>query len=372
VSDQQPGFHRVPSGKSFRYLNVRGRPVRNAHQLARIKSIVIPPAWRNVWICPHANGHLQATGIDARGRKQYRYHPEWTANRNQVKFDAMTHFALALPTIRRRVRRDLARHGIPKEKVIACVVRLMDNALIRVGNDEYAKANDSYGLTTIRNHHVQVNGHAIRFCFKGKSGQKIETTIHDPRAAKVIRKCQDLPGQEVFEYIDDHGRHRDVTSGDVNDYLYEICGERFTAKDFRTWGGTVVAAEALLACGTCLNGRQRRSRPGQPSLRVLAKTRNVGSGRRAAAGTKAGSLQAADSLSQRELKKRCSQAVQKAAEALGNRVATCRKFYVHPKLAECYSDGRLEKAFNAAARQRKPPELAREERAVLHLMQSLS
>ena len=332
------------SGRSFRYLRPDGRSLLDPAQLARIQSLAIPPAWRDVWICPHRNGHLQATGVDARGRKQYRYHADWTVARNEVKFDAMIDFAYALPAIRRRVRRDLHRKGMPKDKAVACIVRLMDQSLIRVGNDEYARSNDSFGLTTMRNHHVKVNGSTIRFSFKGKSGQRIETTIEDPRAARIIRKCQDLPGQEVFSYIDERGHHRDVGSGHVNEYLYEVTKKRFTAKDFRTWGGTVVAAEALYECGPCAELRKRAGRNGPTKGKFSA-------------------------VSDRELKRRCNEAVKKAAEALGNRVATCRKFYVHPKLADCYADGRLEKAFLGVQRNPKPRELSREERALLRLLQ---
>lgn len=284
-----------------------------------------------MWICPIPNGHLQATGIDARGRKQYRYHADWTRVRNEVKFDSMLDFAGALPAIRRAVRRHMNLTGMPREKVVACVVRLMDQALIRVGNDEYARDNNSYGLTTIRRNHVSVNGSAIRFSFKGKSGQRIQVTVEDPRAAKIVRKCQDLPGQEVFEYIDGEGNNRDVDSGHVNEYLFEITGSRWTAKDFRTWGGTVIAATSLHKCGPCKRG------DGTP-------------------------------LSQRELKQRCVDAVRKAAEALGNRVATCRKFYVHPRLAEWYERGLLERAFRLARRDSRPRELSGEERAVLRLL----
>jgi len=334
VSDAQPGIRRIRSGSAFRYVSQRGTPLRDSRILERIKSLAIPPAWENVWICPTVNGHLQATGADARGRKQYRYHPEWTRARNQVKFDVMLDFAQALPGIRRTIRRHMNLKGMSKEKVVACVVRLMDQALIRVGNNEYARDNNSYGLTTIRRTHVSVNGSAIRFRFKGKSGQRIEVTVEDPRAAKIVRKCQDLPGQEVFEYIDDAGRNRDLDSGHVNEYLYEISGARLTAKDFRTWGGTVIAATALHKCGPC------RGKDGKP-------------------------------LSRREFKQRCADAVRAAAEALGNRVATCRKFYVHPRLAECYERGLLERAFRLSRRDNRPRELTSEERATLRLLKMM-
>jgi DNA topoisomerase-1 len=285
-----------------------------------------------VWICGDPRGHIQATGIDARGRKQYRYHNQWTSVRNQVKFDHMLEFARALPKIRQQVRRDLRRRGVPREKVLACIVSLMDQALIRVGNDEYARHNDSYGLTTIRRQHVSVNGGMIKFNFKGKSGQKIETTINDPRAAKVVRQCQELPGQEVFEYVDDQGESHDVGSEHVNEYLYKVTGKRFTAKDFRTWAGTVVAAKALYGCGPSASRTKR--------------------------------------VSDREVRKCCSEAVEKAAQALGNRVATCRKFYVHPKLADCYADGSLEQAFRK--RSGAPHGLCTEERAVARLLTMLN
>jgi DNA topoisomerase I len=235
---------------------------------------------------------------------------------------------------------------MPREKAVACIVRLMDQSLIRVGNDEYARHNDSFGLTTMRNHHVKVNGSRIKFSFKGKSGQKVETSIDDPLAAKIVRRCQDLPGQEVFAYIDEEGKHRDVGSGHVNEYLYEVTGQGFTAKDFRTWGGTVIAAEALHACGPCAGLIKTTPRNG---------SRNGKS----------------HGISETELKRRGVEAIKKAAVALGNRVATCRKFYVHPKLADCYADGRLEKAFRAAKSNSNPPELSREERALVQLLMSL-
>ena len=333
VSDDQPGLRRVRRGHGFRYLKANGRPLADRRTLARITSLAIPPAWTGVWICPSPDGHIQATGFDVRGRKQYRYHPEWTRLRNQVKFDGMAAFGEALPIIRRRVRRDLRRKGSPKEKVIACVVRLMDEALIRVGNQEYARDNHSFGLTTMRNHHARVNGRQITFKFLGKSGQKVDVTVEDPRAARIVRRCQELPGQQLFEYIDDYGSPRDIDSEQVNEYLREASGQNFTVMDFCTWGGTVAAAAALHRCGPCRNGD--------------------------------------GAISERELKRRCVDSVKSAAEALGNRVATCRKFYVHPKLAECYAQGWVERTFRAASRQKSPPELTREEGALLELMRML-
>jgi len=251
VHDDRPGIRRARSGKAFRYVGPDGRPVRDDDTVKRIRSLAIPPAWTDVWICPLPNGHIQASGRDARGRKQYRYHPRWRQARDETKYHRMVAFGLALPAIRDRVEADLALPGLPRRRVLAAVVRLLETTLIRVGNEEYARANHSFGLTTLHNHHAEVNGATVHFRFRGKSGVRHAVDVCDRRLARLIRQCQDLPGHELFEYVDDEGRVHEVSSSDVNDYLREPAGDEFTAKDFRTWGGTVLAAEALRACEAC-------------------------------------------------------------------------------------------------------------------------
>src|SRR5215203_3902450 len=245
TTDTRPGIRRVRKGRTFVYVGPDGRAIRAEAELARIKSLVIPPAWTDVWICPDARGHLQGTGRDARGRKQYRYHPRWRKVRDETKYDRMIGFAQALPVIRRKTREHLRRQGLPREKVLATVVQLLEKTLIRVGNDEYARTNDSYGLTTMRDKHAKVTSNSVHFQFKGKHGIAHEIKLDDPRLAKIVRDCQDLPGYELFQYVDEARVVRDIGSADVNEYLREIAGEEFTAKDFRTWAGTVLAAQAL-------------------------------------------------------------------------------------------------------------------------------
>lgn len=333
--DDVPGFTRHRHGNAFRYADAKGKAPGAAH-LKRITSLVIPPAWKDVWISPFPNGHLQATGVDARGRKQYRYHADWTKHRNLSKFTGLLDFAKALPGIRRRVRRDMLTRGLHKDKVCACVVRLLDETHIRVGNAEYAKSNDSYGLTTILDEHARITGGDIRFHFRAKSGKVCDIVVHSPEAAKIAKHCQDLPGHELFAYIDSHGKPRDIGSADINEYLFTVSGLPLTAKDFRTWGGSVVAAETLMKFGEPLNAET-----GEP-------------------------------ISAAELKRRETQAVKAAALTLYNTVATCRKFYVHPQLIEAYADGRLAKAFEAAVRGKSPRELKGAERALLGLLGALA
>lgn len=325
-ADDVPGITRRRSGKAFRYFTPTNLPV-PAADLPRILSLAIPPAWKNVWVSTHRNGHLQATGIDARGRKQYRYHADWTKHRNLSKFDGLLDFAQVLPTIRRRVQRDLRRRGLGKDKVCACVVQLLDESRIRIGNAEYAKNNDSYGLTTILDEHARIVGGQIRFRFRAKSGKMCETVINSPRVARIAKNCQDLPGHELFAYIDNAGEPRDIQSGDVNDYLFAASGLPITAKDFRTWHGTTVAAQTLKNIGFPAKGGPK--------------------------------------LSKAELKRRETQAVKAASVVLYNTVSTCRKFYVHPGLIEAYADGRLSRCFAKADRSMKPRELRPQERAVL-------
>src|SRR5829696_5885414 len=247
TTDEGPGIRRVKRGASFTYVDTRKRPVRDKSTLARIRALVIPPAWKGVWICPDPRGHLQATGRDARGRKQYRYHPRWREVRDSTKYHRMIAFAKALPKIRARVQRDLKSKSLTREKVLATIVRLLETTLIRVGNEEYSKHNNSYGLTTLRNHHVNIAGPTLSFYFRGKSGVKHAISVDDAHLAKIVRRIRDLPGYELFQYCDVDGNLHSVNSTDVNEYLRSITAEDFTAKDFRTWAGTVLAAGAL--CG---------------------------------------------------------------------------------------------------------------------------
>src|SRR5258705_758432 len=245
VSDERPGYSRRAKGKHFQYFDTEGKTIRDEQRLLRIKRLAIPPAWTDVWICLSPNGHIQATGRDARSRKQYRYHERWREVRDENKFDRLAQFAKALPNIRRRVARDLKLPDLPRQKVLATIVRLLERTFIRIGNEEYARENKSFGLTTLKNRHVKVKGAQVLFRFRGKSGRQHEVDVTDSRMAKVIAKCQDLPGQDLFQYVDEDEEVQDVTSQDVNEYLREIAGEDFTAKDFRTWGGTVLTAIAL-------------------------------------------------------------------------------------------------------------------------------
>jgi DNA topoisomerase I len=297
VSDENPGIRRHRSGKGFRYVRPGGAKIDEAATLKRLKALAIPPAWRDVWICPKPDGHIQATGRDAKGRKQYRYHTKFREVRESTKYQHMLKFAESLPTIRRKIREHLGLSGLPREKVLATVVHLLEATLIRVGSDEYAKQNKSYGLTTLKNRHVEVNGGALRFNFKGKSGKVWRLGIHDRRIAKVIRACQELPGQELFQYVDEQGQTRNVTSSDVNAYLKEISGEDITAKDFRTWHGTVLAAMAL---------------------QEFEKFDN-----------------------QAGAKKNIKAAIQRVAARLGNTPTICRKCYIHPEILNTYVEGSL-------------------------------
>lgn len=328
VTDDKPGIKRERNGQGFRYREASGKIVRDKETLARIKSIVIPPAWRKVWICPITNGHLQATGRDNRGRKQFRYHPRWREIRDETKYARMIAFARALPKMRRRIKKDLALTGLPRNKVLAAVARLLETSLIRVGNDEYARENDSFGLTTMRNKHVEVNGSKLRFHFRGKAGKWHNVDIHDRGIAKIVERCQDLPGQELFQFVDDDGSRHDVRSEDVNEYLREISGSDFTAKDFRTWAGSVLAAMALREF-------ERFDTKAQAKKNLVA-------------------------------------AIESVAKKLGNTPAVCRKCYVHPEVLDSYLDGSLVETL----RQRAETAIAKslhglsaEEAAVLGLLQ---
>ncbi len=329
VTDAEPGIRRRRAGRGFSYTDPAGRRITDRRLLARLKSLAIPPAWTDVWICPSPRGHLQATGRDARGRKQYRYHPRWHEARDEVKYERMIAFGEALPAIRRRVDRDLGLSGLPRERVLAAVVRLLEKTRVRVGNEEYARENRSFGLTTLRNHHARVGESKIRFRFRGKGGKEHDVDLDDRRLARIVARCQDLPGQALFTYLDDDGEPRSVGSADVNDYLREITGEDFTAKDFRTWSGTVLAAWAL------------------------------------------SELEEFDSEAQ--AKKNVVRAVEAVAEQLGNTPAISRKSYVHPSVIEAYLDGDVVRAARRRAEQRLSeslPDMAPEEAAVLALLRN--
>jgi DNA topoisomerase I len=329
TSDEQPGIGRIRRGKAFAYVNAKHRAVRDKATLARIRSLVIPPAWTDVWICTNPRGHLQATGRDKRGRKQYRYHPKWRAVRDTTKYERMIAFGRALPQIRRRTDADLRREGLPREKVLAAVVRLLEKTFIRVGNDEYARDNHSFGLTTMRDGHVRVSGSSVRFLFRGKSGVEHALALDDRRLAKIVKQCRDLPGQELFQYKDENGAVVDIGSGDVNAYLRDLTGEEFTSKDFRTWAGTVLAAQ------------------------LLREYERVDSQARA--------------------KKNVVAAIEKVAKQLGNTRAVCRKCYVHPAVIDAYMDGTTIKTVAQRARAaRAMGKLTAAETAVLALLQRRS
>ena len=295
VSDERPGITRHTRAQKFTYRLPGGSAVRDLETLRRIRSLAIPPAWSDVWICPSENGHIQAVGRDARGRKQYRYHPRWREVRDESKYGRVLAFGEALPRIRRRVAADLRRRGMSREKVLATVVRLLETTLIRVGNGEYAQQNGSYGLTTLHNRHAKVRGPQISFEFKGKSGKRHRVDVQDSHLAKLVRHCQELPGQDLFGYVDEDGTVRDITSQDVNDYLRAIAGEEFSAKDFRTWAGTVMAAIAL------------REFEGFSS--------------------------------EKQAKRHVLQAVEAVAKMLGNTPAVCRRCYIHPAILDGYIAG---------------------------------
>jgi DNA topoisomerase-1 len=326
-TDARPGIGRRRAGKGFTYTGLDGKPIRDPKDLKRFRSLAIPPAWTNVWICPSPRGHLQATGRDAKGRKQYRYHPKWREVRDETKYARMLAFAEALPAIRARTNSDLSLGCLSREKVLAIVVQLLDETAIRVGNEEYARTNRSFGLTTLRTRHVKVDGTEIHFHFRGKSGKDHVVDLRNRRLARAVKRCQDLPGQELFQYLDS-GERRSVDSGDVNDYLRQITGENFTAKDFRTWHGTVRAAAALYEIG--------------PAESATEQKRNV------------------------------NRAIEAAAERLGNTPAICRKSYVHPGILEAYGDETLIPTFErvlAEADEKTIPGLHPEEIATIAVLQ---
>jgi DNA topoisomerase I len=328
VTDSSPGITRHRVGAGFKYIDPRGRRLRSAELLRRFRSLAIPPAWVDVWISPLPDGHLQATGRDARGRKQYRYHPRWRELRDQTKYDRMMAFGRTLPILRDTLDDDLMRSGLPRRKVIATVVKLLETTLIRVGNEAYARQNKSFGLTTMRHKHVKVRGTKIRFEFRGKGGVDFELDIHNRRLANIVKRCQELPGQELFQYIDEEGQRRRIDSSDVNEYILEVTGDEFTAKDFRTWAGTVLAA------------------------RAFQEVRHFNS--------------------KAEAKRNIVKAIETVAKRLGNTRAVCRKCYIHPAVINSYLDGTLVSVLaRRAKREMAGPlsDLAPEEAAVMAILE---
>jgi DNA topoisomerase-1 len=328
VSDAIPGIRREVAGKRFRYTDADGRAVRDRAALARIKSLVIPPAWTDVWICAAPNGHIQVTARDAKGRKQYRYHPLWRKVRDENKYEHLVSFGNALPLIRHQVEKDLALPGLPREKILAAILRLLETTMMRVGNEEYVRSNGSFGLTTLRNKHVRIDGARLEFRFRGKSGVEHFIELNDRRLARIVSRCRDLPGYELFQYLDDEGNRGSIDSEDVNEYLRKISGRDYTAKDFRTWAGTVLAALAL---------------------REFEKFD-----------------------SQAQAKKNLLRAIESVSEKLGNTPAICRKCYVHPAIMESYLDGSMLEALQHRAEKglaQGVHDLDPEEAAVLALLQ---
>lgn len=328
VSDSQPGIRRKKTRTGFRYIAPGGTAVSDEATLGRIRSLAVPPAWTDVWIAPRPDGHIQATGRDARGRKQYRYHPRWRETRDETKFTKMLAFGAALPAIRARVEEDLARRGLPREKVLATVVRLLETTLIRVGNDEYARGNKSFGLTTMRDRHVDVDGSAVVFQFEGKSGKKHRIDLRDRKLASIVKRCRELPGYELFQYIDDEGQRQTIDSADVNQYLRQVAGQDFTAKDFRTWAGTVLATLALQEFEQFDSGAEAK--------------RNV------------------------------VHAVEQVARRLGNTATVCRKAYIHPAVIDAYLEGTMLDALRSRTEKElrsELPNLSPEEAALMTLLQ---
>lgn len=327
-SDDVPGIFRKGTGRRVTYVDCQGKPVRNNATLARIRSLVIPPAWTDVWIAPYEDAHLQATGRDARGRKQYRYHSRWRESRDSAKYANLAAFASTLPGIRRRVAADLKRTGLPRQSVLAAVVRLLELSLIRIGNDEYVRQNRSFGLTTMHDRHAQVRGATLRFRFRGKSGVVHDVDLESRELARIVRGCQELPGQQLFQYLDHTGRVRDVGSTDVNNYLRDVAQREISAKDFRTWAGTVRAAMALHDLG--------------------------------------------DYQTMAQAKRNVRRAIEQVAAQLRNTPAVCRKCYVHPAILNAYLDHKLLPVLDRAARNGRRPgahALNRAEAAVLALLE---
>lgn len=325
VSELSAGITRRKSGKSFSYLDAQGKPIHDDKTLARIHTLAIPPAWTNVWICPTENGHIQAVGRDAKGRKQYRYHPRWRATRDETKYSRMLVFGKALPKMRERVEHDLKLPGLSRVKVLALVISLLETTYIRIGNAEYARSNKHFGLTTLKDKHVEISGATVRFEFVGKSGKQHSVELHDRRFAALVRRCKELPGQDLFQYMDEAGQHQHITSTDVNAYLHDIGGQDFTAKDFRTWGGTALSVLVLQEIG-----------PAE---------------------------------SETQAKKNIREAVKQVAEQLGNTPAICSKYYMHPAVTDAYTDGTLFEVLAAEAKKKDSSNGLRfEERVVMKLL----
>ncbi len=339
VDTSDPGLTRRRRGKGFYYRAADGHRVTDGDTIARISALAIPPAWEEVWISTSPRGHIQATGRDARGRRQYRYHAMWQATRDETKYERTIAFARALPRLRRQVDRDLRRHGMPREKVLAAAVRLLETTLIRVGNEEYARTNRSYGLTTLRDRHAKVTSSGLKLSFRGKAGKQHVVGLRDRRLARVVRSCQDLPGQRLFQYVDENGEPRSIDSDDVNEYLRSAMGDDFSAKDFRTWAGTVLAARALQEIDQAGEGARsaaaaQASEPGKPTAAALKR------------------------------------AVEKVAADLGNTAAVCRRCYIHPAIIDAYMDGALVGQLKTQATQmlERQGALSADERFVLRLL----
>jgi len=326
ISVTEPGFIRKKIGKGFIYFDHNNNKIEDEKLISRIESLVIPPAWEEVWICRKASGHIQVTGRDAKGRKQYIYHPKWDEIRNTNKFNLMLKFAESLPLIREKVEQDLKQKNLTKQKVAAIIIKLLEETLIRVGNMEYAIANDSYGLTTLKNKHIEIEGNKIKFMFVGKSGKNWEVDVNNKKLAKLVKQCQELPGQNLFQYVGEEGNLQNITSNDINEYLKNIVDLGFTAKDFRTWGGTVTAAIELYHSGKAEN--------------------------------------------EKDEKKKITQAIKNVAKALNNTLAVCRKYYIHPEIIESYKDGTLFTEMQKAEKkiETQPFALEKEEKAVLNIL----
>jgi DNA topoisomerase I len=324
VTDTRPGIIRRAVDEGFEYLDVQGNVINDESELERIKAIGIPPAWTDVWISPYANGYILATGRDEKGRKQYRYHPKWNEHRSLTKFDKLAAFGQALPLIRQTVEQHLRQNKLTREKVLAIVVCLLETTLIRIGNPEYARTNESYGLTTMHDDHVKITGSKIHFQFRGKSGKDHEIDVQDKRLAKLVKASRDIPGQDLFQYYDENRTPHPVGSGDVNDYLREITGEDFSAKDFRTWGGSVLAVEAMCTLPEC--------------------------------------------QTETEGKKAVAQAVKSVAEGLGNTPTICRKYYIHPAVIDAYMNGTLQKLLAETGKEPLPDGLTLPEATLMKLI----
>jgi DNA topoisomerase-1 len=338
VNPADPGISRVKRGKGFAFVDASGKAVSDEATLSRIRSLVIPPAWTEVWICASPNGHIQATGRDAKGRLQYRYHANWGSVRDETKYERTIAFARALPRLRRRVRRDLARRGLPREKVLAAVVRLLEMTMVRVGNEEYARQNKSFGLTTLRDRHAKVRGSELKLTFRGKAGKDHSVGVRDRRIARIVKQSQDLPGQRLFQYVDENGDRQAIDSDDVNQYLRDAMGDEFSAKDFRTWAGTVLAARAFQAL---------EAATGDERLAEAAASGTTNRGRAS-----------------------LTRAVEEVAQQLGNTPAVCRRCYIHPQIIDAYLDGSLAQSLTERAADALETDtgLRAEERFVLSLL----